>query len=118
MISLISTFLMTKTSLGPKAAAAVSWLATFALAALALYLAYSWAWDRGRDHERARWEAVAAKIEAADTKADATGTAKAGEVKKGIDDANQRAADAARNSDDPLRDGLNSLRQSGGGQGD
>lgn len=83
-----------------------------------LYGAYCWSYDNGRDDERARWEAAAAKIEAADVKADAAGTVKAGEVKKGIDDANQRAADAARDSGDPLKSGLDSLRQSGGRQGD
>lgn len=28
----------------------------------AIYAAYCWAWDRGRDHERAAWEAAVAEI--------------------------------------------------------
>lgn len=117
MIALIASFLMTKTSLGPKAAATVSWLATLALAALALFLAYLWAYDNGRDDERARWEAAAAKIEAADAKADAAGTVTAAETKKDIDDGNKRAEEAARGSDDPLAAGIGELRRQGGGKG-
>lgn len=109
---------MTKTSLGPKAAAAVSWLATFALAALVLLLAYLWAYDNGRDDERARWEAAAAKIEAADVKADAAGTITAAETKKDIDDANERATAAASGSSDPLAAGIGELRRQGSGKGD
>lgn len=76
----------------------------------ALYGAYCWAWDKGRDHERARWEAASAKIEAADKVADEKGLATAGETKKDIDDGNERARQAAAGSDDPLARGLDSLR--------
>lgn len=117
MIGLIATFLMTKTSLGPKAAAAASWLATLALAALALWLAYLWAYDNGRDDERARWEAAAARIEAADAKADAAGTVTAAETKGKVDAQNDAAREAARGADDKLRAGLDRLRAEGAGKG-
>jgi hypothetical protein len=93
------------------------WIATFLLIGAAIVGLYLWAYDNGRDDERARWEAAAAKIEAADAKADAAGTVAAAETKKDIDDANERAAAAASGSSDPLRDGLNSLRAEGGGKG-
>lgn len=118
MIATIATLLMTNAHMGPRAAAWAARGVVFGLAMLALYLAYSWAWDRGRDHERARWEAAAAKIEAADKKADAAGTITAAETKKDFDDANKRAEDAARDSADPLRDGLGELRRQGSGKGD
>lgn len=118
MIGLIATLLMTKTALGPRTAKLVSWAIVAVLALLGLWLAYSWAYSNGRDDERARWEAAAAKIEAADVKADAAGTVAAAETKKDIDDANERAAAAASGSSDPLRDGLNSLRAEGSRKGD
>ncbi len=118
MISLIATFLMTKTRLGPKAAAAVSWLATFALVGLALWLAYSFAYDNGRDDERARWEAAAAKIEAADAKAGAAGTVTAAETKGRVDAEVEKAREAARQSDDPLGAVSDSLRAKDRGKGD
>lgn len=118
MIATIATLLMTNAHMGPRAAAWAARGVVFGLALLALYLAYSWAWDRGRDHERARWEAAAAKIEAADVKADAAGTITASETKKDIDDGNKRAEDAARGSDDPLAAGIGELRRQGSGKGD
>ncbi|MBB6424926.1 hypothetical protein [Sphingopyxis sp. JAI128] len=116
MVALIAMKLM-ETGLGPKAAKLASWAIVALLALLALWWAYNHAYSNGRDDERARWEAAAARIEAADAKADAAGTAKAGEVKKGIDDANQRAADAALDSSDPLRDGIGELRKQSAGKG-
>lgn len=35
----------------------------------ALYAAYSWSWDRGRDHERAEWQAQVEKVRAKRRKA-------------------------------------------------
>lgn len=118
MISLLATLLMTRAGLGPKAAKLASWGIALALCALALWAAYAWSYDNGRDDERARWEAAAAKIEAADAKADAAGTVTAAETKKGIDDGNARAAEAARGSDDPLAAGIGELRRQGARQGD
>lgn len=118
MIALIATFLTTKTALGPKAAAWIVRGAVLALVVLALWLAYSWAWDRGRDHERAKWEAAAEILEDADAIADAEAVDVAHETKKDVDDANERAAAAASGSSDPLRDGLNSLRAEGSRKGD
>src|SRR3546814_15947452 len=79
--------------------------------------AYSWAYDNGRDDERARWEAAAAKIEAADAKADAAGTVTAAETKGKVDAGNERAKAAADRSDDPLAAGIGELRRQGSGQG-
>lgn len=55
-------------------------------------------------------EKHSAKVEASDTRADAAGTIKAAETKGSIDAGNVRAADAARDSTDPLADGFRSLR--------
>lgn len=118
MISILATLLMTRANMGVRAAKLASWGIVVALAALALWWAYSAAYDNGRDDERARWEAAAAKIEAADVKADAAGTVAAAETKKGIDDGNARAAEAARGSDDPLAAGIGELRRQGARQGD
>jgi hypothetical protein len=87
------------------------------IVALALYLAYAWAWDRGRDDERARWEAAAAKIEAADAKADAAGTVTAAETKGKVDAEVEKAREAARQSGDPLGAVADSLRAKGSGKG-
>lgn len=118
MIALIATFLTTKTALGPKAAAWIVRGVALALAALALWLAYSWAWDRGKDHERAKWEAAAEILEDADDIADAEAMDVATETKGTIDAGNERAEDAARGSDDPLRDAFGSLRKEGSGGSD
>lgn len=118
MTSLLATFLMMNTSLGPRTAKALSWGVMGLLCALAVYAAYSWAWDRGRDTERDRWEAAAAKLEKADAKADAAGTAKAGTVKQEIDDANERARHDAAGSDDPLDAISKRLRAEGERKGD
>lgn len=102
---------------GERFAKLASWGFLALVAALALYLAYIWAWDRGRDHERARWEAAAAKIEAADAKADAAGTVKAAKTKGKVDADIEKARDAARQSDDPLGAVADSLRGQDRGQG-
>lgn len=117
MIALIAMKLM-ETGLGPRVAKLASWAIVALLALAGLWAAYSFAYDNGRDDERARWEAAAAKIEAADVKADAAGTVKAAETKQEIGNANERAKQAAAGSDDPLADALRSLRGEGRGQGD
>lgn len=116
MIAILALKLMER-GLGPKAAKLAAWGMFALLASLALWAAYSWAWDRGRDYERDRWEAAAAKIEAADAKADAAATVKAAETKGQVDAGNERAANAAAASDDPLAAGFDSLRGEGGRQG-
>lgn len=110
MVGFIAIQLMQRFALGPRTAGWIARGILASLAVLALYAAYSWAWDKGRDAERARWEAASAKIEAADKVADEKGLAVAGETKKDIDDGNERARQAAAGSDDPLARGLNSLR--------
>lgn len=118
MISFIATFLMTNTRLGPKAAALASWAAMLSLTLLAVWLAYSWAWDQGRDHERAKWEAAAEMLKDADAAADAEALDVAHDTKETINAGNQRAADAAAKSDDPLASGFDSLRAEGARQSD
>lgn len=103
--------------LSERAAVFGLWLATFLLIGAALVGLYLWAYDNGRDDERARWEAAAAKIEAADAKADAAATVTAAETKGQFDATNKAAEDAARDSSDPLRDGIGELRRQGGSQG-
>lgn len=102
MISIIATLLMTRANMGVRAAKLASWGITLAVAALALWWAYSAAYNNGRDDERAKWEAAAAKIEAADVKADAAGTVVAAETKGQVDAGNERAKAAADRSVDPL----------------
>lgn len=113
MIALIATFLTTKTALGPKAAAWIVRGVALALAALALWLAYSWAYDNGRDKEHAKWEAAAEHLEDADAAADAEAIDVAHDTKGQVDATNQRAADAAAQSDDPLAAGFSELRGEG-----
>lgn len=84
-----------------------------ALAALALWWAYSWAYDNGRDDERARWEAAAAKLVAADAKADAAGTVTAAETKGRVDATNEQAKADADRSVDPLNAIAERLRAEG-----
>ena len=59
-----------------RVAGAVSGLTVVALLCGLLWGFYSWSWDRGRDHERAEWNAEFAKVRAkrqktAETAADA-----------------------------------------------
>lgn len=116
MIALIALKLM-ESGLGPKAAKLLAWVGVLLLAGLALYAAYSWAWDKGRDHERAKWEAAAEILEDADAIADAEALDVAAETKGTIDATNERAADAARDSSDPLAAGFDSLRKEGARKG-
>lgn len=111
MISLIIYALAPK--LGQRAATMVAWGGMLLLVAAALWLAYSWAWDKGRDHERAKWEAAAEILKDADAIADAEALDVAAETKGTIDATNQRAADAAAASDDPLAAGIGELRKEG-----
>lgn len=105
-------------ALGPKLANLIGHAIVAAVMAGLIYLAYCWAWDRGRDHEGARWEAAAAKIEAADAKADAAGAVTAAETKGKVDAGNERAKQAAAGSDDPLAAGFDSLRKENQPKGD
>lgn len=114
----IALKLMGRFALGPKLANVIGHAIVLAVLAGLLYLAYAWAWDRGRDSERARWEAAAAKIEAADAKADAAGTVTAAETKGKVDAGNERAKQAAAGSDDPLAAGFDSLRKENQPKGD
>jgi len=103
--------------LSERAAVFGLWIATFLLIGAAIVGLYLWAYDNGRDDERARWEAAAAKIEAADAKADAVGTVTAAETKGKVDATNERARRDAVGSDDPLDAIAKRLRAEGGGQG-
>lgn len=94
------------------------WIATFLLIGAAIVGFYLWAYDNGRDDERARWEAGAAKIEAADAKADVAGTVTAAETKGKVDAGNERAKAAADRSDDPLAAAYDSLRKENQSKGD
>lgn len=47
---------------GERFAKLASWAFVALLVLGAIYAAYCWAWDRGRDHERAAWEAAVAEI--------------------------------------------------------
>lgn len=83
------------------------------LIAAALVSAWLWGnhrYSQGVHTERARWEAIAAKAQAKSHTAGEAGIAKADNTKTEIEEGNTRAKEAARNSADPLRDGLNSLR--------
>ncbi|AMU89878.1 hypothetical protein [Sphingopyxis macrogoltabida] len=115
MISLIAYALAPR--LGARMATVTAWALTIGLAFLALYLAYCWAWDQGRDHERAKWESAAEMLEDADAAADAEALDVAHDTKGTVDAQNERARDAAAASDDPLRVGLDSLRGEGARQG-
>lgn len=102
-------------ALGPKVANLIGHAIVAAVMAGLLYAAYCWAWDQGRDHERAKWEAAAEILEDADAIADAEALDAATETKGTVDAGNERAEDAARGSDDPLRDAFGSLRKEGAG---
>lgn len=74
------------------------------------------------DGDRDKWRTLAREMEAAskavreaDKSADLIATEAAKQAKGEIDASNERARAAARNSDDPLRDGLGSLRSQGAG---
>ena len=72
--------------------------------------------DRDKWRDRAKqYEAASKAVIAADVKADAKGVAVAAEQKGSIDAQNQAARDAARDSDDKLRAGLDRLRSQGAG---
>lgn len=117
-MSVIAYWLMGKLGITARLARLITWAASVALVMLALWGAYLWAYDNGRDDERAKWEAAAEHLEDADAAADAEAIDVANDMKGQVDATNQRAADAARDSDDPLRSGFDSLRGEGGGQGD
>ena len=113
----IALKLMETGRVGPKVASLIGHAVVAAVLAAILYAGYCWSWDRGRDDERAKWEAAAEHLEDADAAADAEAIDVAHDAQKDIDDGNKRAEDAARGSDDPLRDAFGSLRGEGSGQG-
>ena len=114
MIALIALKLM-ESGLGPKAAKLLAWAGVLLLAVLALWMAYSWAYNRGEAAERTKWEAAAEILRDADAAADAEALDVATETKETIDESNERAKQAAAGSDDPLARGLDSLRAEGAG---
>lgn len=114
----IALKLMETGRVGPRVASLIGHAIVAAILAGALYLAYCWSWDRGRDHERAKWEAAAELLEDADAAADAEAQDVAHDTKESIDAGNERARAAAGASDDPLRAGLDSLRAEGARKGD
>ena len=118
MIALIALKLM-ESGLGPKAAKLLAWAGVLLLAVLALWMAYSLAYNRGEADERSKWEAAAEILRDADAAADAEALDVAIETKGNIDASNERAKQAAAGSDDPLASGFDSLRKEnprGGGQ--
>lgn len=114
-MSIIAYWLMGKLGISARLASLITWAASVLLVLLALWLAYSWAWDKGRDHERAKWEAAAEILKDADAIADAEALDVAAETKGTIDAQNDDARAAAADSDDKLRAGLDRLRAQGAG---
>lgn len=107
MISLIAYALAPR--LGARAAQFVAYGITAALAAAALYLAYSWAWDRGRDHQRdideRRIDEVIAERNAAMEQAGARDAAEAGVIEDHITQNRKELDDATASIPDrPLSD--------------
>lgn len=70
-----------------------------------------WIWLRGHDRRVIeRHEAgITAEVTKRDAAGDVAGTKVSSEQKAAVEAQNARASEAARNSDDPLRDGLNTL---------
>lgn len=97
-------------------------LAFAALLALCAFLGWRLsAVDGDRDDWRDKvkaYESASQIIEDADAAADAEAIDVAHDAQKDIDDGNKRAEDAARGSDDPLRDAFGSLRKEGVGGSD
>lgn len=114
----IALKLMETGRVGPKVASLIGHAVVAAVLAAILYAGYCWAWDRGRDDERAKWEAAAEHLEDADAAADAEAIDVAHDMKGQVDATNQRAADAAAQSDDPLAAGFSELRGEGAPKGD
>ena len=114
----IALKLMETGRVGPRVASLIGHAIVAAIIAAILYGAYCWSWDRGRDHERAKWEAAAEILEDADAIADAEALDVAHETKGTIDAQNAAAHDAARDSDDPLAAGIGELRRQGSRKSD
>lgn len=88
------------------------WLIAIAIvlaAAGAQTVRLSWAQAKIAKMEAAQEKAARKAVERAREADDTAGQVSAGR-KQQIEEGNERAKEAARNSDDPLRDGLNSLR--------
>lgn len=84
-------------------------IAALALFAGAQTLRLSWAHTEIAEAERDKARAVAEAVAEA-RKADAEGVGAADAVQGAVEAGNDRARDAARGSEDPLRDGLEALR--------
>lgn len=108
MVSLLAALLMTRANLGPKLAKAGAWALLIVLALFVLAVGKC-------TYDRSVVEKHSAKVETADVKADAKAIATAETEKETIDATNQRAADAAAKSDDPLAAGFSELRAKGAG---
>jgi hypothetical protein len=97
----------------PKRAAWVARGLVLLVIAGALYAAYCWAYDNGKDTERAKWEAAAEHLEEADAAADAEAIDVAHDMKGQVDAVTEQARDDARQSDDPLDAVAKRLREEG-----
>lgn len=116
-MSIIAYWLMAKFGLSARVASLATWAASVLLVLAALWGAYLWAYDNGRDDERAKWEAAAEMLEDADAAADAEALDVADQSKGLIDHGNEQARAAAAGSDDPLAAGFDSLRGQGARKG-
>lgn len=67
-------------------------------------------YDRGYDKRTAEYETARLEVIEKARKADAVGVSKAQAGKAATEAGNERAREAARDSEDPLRDGLGALR--------
>ena len=109
----IALKLMETGRVGPKVASLIGHAVVAAVLAGVLYAGYCWAWDRGRDDERAKWEAAAEHLEDADAAADAEAIDVAHDMKGQVDAVTEQARDDARQSDDPLDAVSKRLRKEG-----
>lgn len=112
-MSVIAYWLMGKLGITARLASFIAWAGSVLLALLALWGAYLWAYNNGRDDERAKWEAAAQMLEDADAAADAEAIDVAHDTKDEINAGNERAKQAAAGGDDPLAAGFDSLRKEG-----
>lgn len=114
-MSVIAYWLMGKLGISARLASLITWAASVLLVLIALYAAYSWAYNRGEADERTKWEAAAEHLEDADASADAEAIDVAHDMKGQVDAQNDDARAAAADSDDKLRAGLDRLRAQGAG---
>lgn len=79
-------------------------------AALALYLVYSAGHRAGESEVRAEWVEATRKATERAREADSAAGEVVSDTINDVENGNQRARDAAGQSDDPLADGLNGLQ--------